>query len=453
LHDWYSPINRYWLSPLYFWYHRNPRLARLKVLERNQYLSQAELQDIQLQGLRHLLAHAATTVPYYRDLFAQHGVGCDTVQSAQDLTRIPVLTKHLMQDNLQQLKSTAYRSRDLFQDSSGGSTGTPTVFYKDLLRTHVRAADQIRHDQWSGWQLGDPFALIWGASHDLTGLHSFRRALVNKVVLRTIQLDAFDMSETVMEGFVARLEKINPPMILGYANALFQFATFLRQRHPQHRIHPKGIVSSAETLTAEARGVIQEVFQCPVLNRYGSREVGLVASECPERTGLHINMDNVVVEILGPDSDPVPAGESGDIVVTDLWNYGMPLIRYRMEDRGHFLPETCSCGRTLPLMGQVEGRRSDFLVAADGKLVHGEYYTHLLYGIPAIRKFQLVQESLELVTLKLELGGSLEEGLLQNLERTIADSLGPQVKVQITQVDDIPLTASGKFLFTISKVR
>ena len=453
MYDWYSPINRHLLYPLYFWLHRNPRLARLKVLERNQYLTQQELQDIQLQGLRKLLTHAAATVPYYRDSFAQHAVELNTVGSVQDLARIPVLTKQHMQKNLQELKSTSYRSHELFEDSSGGSTGEPTVFYKDLLRTQVRAADQIRHDQWSGWQLGDPFALIWGASRDLTGLRSFRQALVNKGVFRTIQLDAFDMSEAVMEGFVTRLEETNPPMILGYANALFQFARYLHQRHPQHHIRPKGVVSSAETLTAEARAVIQEVFRCPVLNRYGSREVGLVASECPERAGLHINMDNVVVEILGPDGNPVLPGESGDIAVTDLWNYGMPLIRYRMEDRGHFLAETCSCGRTLPLMGQIEGRRSDFLVAANGKLVHGEYYTHLFYGIPAIRKFQLVQESLELVTLKLVLGEALEESLLQNFERTIADSLGPQVKVEITQVDDIPLTASGKFLFTISKVR
>ena len=164
----------------------------------------------------------------------------------------------------------------------------------------MREADQIRHDRWSGWDLGDPFALIWGASRDLTGLRSVRKAFVNKWVFRVIPLDAFDMNESVMEQFVVQLETANPPMILGYANALFQFAKFLRQRHPNHRIRPKGIVSTAETLTAEARATLEEVFKCPVLNRYGSREVGLVASECAHQKGLHINMDNVVVEILVP---------------------------------------------------------------------------------------------------------------------------------------------------------
>lgn len=453
MYDWYSPINKHIIYPLYFWRSRDPRMARLQVLERNQHLPLEQLRDIQFAALQKLLRHSVDTVPYYRDLFAAQNLRPDDIRSVNDLVRVPVLSKALMQQNLERMKSTNYSADQLMEDASGGSTGKPTVFFKDWNRHRMRAADQIRHDRWSGWDLGDPFALIWGASRDLTGFRSVREAFVNTWVFRVIPLDAFDMNESVMEQFVVQLETSNPPMILGYANALFQFAKFLRQRHPNHRIRPKGIVSSAETLTAEARATLEDVFKCPVLNRYGSREVGLVASECAHQKGLHINMDNVVVEILGADGNPVAAGESGDIVVTDLWNFGMPLIRYRMEDRGHFLNGTCTCGRTLPLMGQIEGRRSDFLVAASGKLVHGEYYTHLFYGYPAIRKFQLVQESMDLVTLKLVLGEPLPDLVLQKFRQAIIDSLGPNVQVDVSQVDDIPLTASGKFLFTISKVK
>ena len=453
MYDWYSPINKHFIYPLHFWRSRDPRMARLQVLERNQYLPPEQLRDIQSAALQKLLRHAVDTVPYYRDLFAAQSLRPDDIRSVADLVRVPVLTKALMQQNLERMKSTNYSADQLMEDASGGSTGKPTVFFKDWNRYRMREADQIRHDRWSGWDLGDPFALIWGASRDLTGFRSVREAFVNKWVFRGIPLDAFDMNESVMEQFVVQLETANPPMILGYATALFQFAKFLRQRHPNHRIRPKGIVSSAETLTAEARATLEEVFKCPVLNRYGSREVGLVASECAHQKGLHINMDNVVVEILGADGQPVAPGESGDIVVTDLWNFGMPLIRYRMEDRGHFLTGSCTCGRTLPLMGQIEGRRSDFLVAASGKLVHGEYYTHLFYGFPAIRKFQLVQGSMDLVTLKLVLGEPLPEAVLQKFRRAIIDSLGPNMRVDVSEVEDIPLTASGKFLFTISKVK
>ena len=391
------------------------------------------------------------TVPYYRDLFAAQSLRPDDIRSVADLVRVPVLTKALMQQDLERMKSTNYSADQLMEDASGGSTGKPTVFFKDWNRYRMREADQIRHDRWSGWDLGDPFALIWGASRDLTGFRSVREAFVNKWVFRGIPLDEFDMNESVMEQFVVQLETANPPIILGYATALFQFAKF--SSAPSRSSHwQKGIVSSAETLTAEARATLEEVFKCPVLNRYGSREVGLVASECAHQKGLHINMDNVVVEILA-DGQPVAPGESGDIVVTDLWNFGMPLIRYRMEDRGHFLTGSCTCGRTLPLMGQIEGRRSDFLVAASGKLVHGEYYTHLFYGFPAIRKFQLVQGSMDLVTLKLVLGEPLPEAVLQKFRRAIINSLGPNMRVDVSEVEDIPLTASGKFLFTISKVK
>src|SRR5690606_14422613 len=148
MYDWYSPINKYWIYPLYFWRSRDPRMARLKVLEQNQYRPREELEGIQFAALQKLLHHAVDTVPYYRDLFAAQGLNPGDIRSVTDLVRIPVLTKQLMQDNIERLKSGRYGSDDLMQDASGGSTGKPTVFFKDWQRHRIRAADQIRHDRW-----------------------------------------------------------------------------------------------------------------------------------------------------------------------------------------------------------------------------------------------------------------------------------------------------------------
>ena len=169
MYDWYSPINKHFIYPLNFWRNRDPRMARLQVLERNQYLPPEQLRDIQFAALQKLLRHAVDTVPYYRDLFAAQNLRPDDIRSVADLVRVPVLTKALMQQNLKRMKSTNYSADQLMEDASGGSTGQPTVFFKDWNRQRMRAADQIRHDRWSGWDLGDPFALIWGASRDLTG--------------------------------------------------------------------------------------------------------------------------------------------------------------------------------------------------------------------------------------------------------------------------------------------
>jgi phenylacetate-CoA ligase len=205
-------------------------------------------------------------------------------------------------------------------------------------------------------------------------------------------------------------------------------------------------------LTESKRGIIEKAFSCKVLNRYGSREVGLIASECQQQSGLHINADNLHVEIV-KNGKAVPVGESGDILVTDFSNKGMPLIRYNLGDVGRLSKDICSCGRTLPLMQSVEGRSGDFFVADDGSLVHGEYFTHLFYGIEEVIKFQIIQESLIDIQLKIVTKDDrLKDEHINNIKNKTQKILGKQCIVQVEYVKDIPPTASGKSLFTISRV-
>lgn len=450
--DVYGVLNRYFLYPFYYWKNSDKRLSQLKKLERQQYLQPSELESLQLKKLKRIVSYAYHNTSYYKRIMDERGLSPDFIVSLKDIERLPILTKKIIQENTNDLISKQYNKSELIQDASGGSTGEPTLYYKDLRRHNIRRADQIRHDRWSGWDIGKRSALIWGAQRDLKSIQSKKEHIISRYIARHWELDAFEMTPQKMDYFVAELERVKPSMILGYANALTKFAEYVIKNHPKHKIKLDGIISSAETLTANKRKTIESAFHCKVLNRYGSREVGLIASECKQQSGLHINADNLYVEITKGDNS-VLKGSSGDVVVTDFLNYGMPFIRYNLGDVGYMSADSCSCGRTLPLLGAIEGRTGDFFTAKTGTLIHGEYFTHLFYGVPEIKQFQMVQNTLESIDLKIVKSDLFrDEDILSPIVIKIKEMLGEQSKVNIIYLDEIPKPASGKSIFTISHV-
>lgn len=450
--NWFRPINRYLVFPLYYWKNGDKRLERLKELEQSQYLPQNKLEQLQLSRLQKIVRYAYDNTVYYRKIMEQNNLHPDHIKTLKDIEKLPILTKQLIQENTESMISGQYQRSKLIKDSSGGSTGEPTVYFKDIERHNLRRADQIRHDRWTGWDIGKRKALIWGAQRDLKAVQNIREKLLATYLDRQWELDAFEMSEKEMEGFTHQLEKLQPSMILGYANALELYANYLLKHQPNHSIKIEGIVSSAETLTEEKRETIETAFKCKVLNRYGSREVGLIASECPSQNGLHINAENVLVEVVDHNGNAIDKGD-GDILVTDYWNFGMPLIRYKLGDVGTVSEKQCDCGRTLPLLGRVAGRTGDFFVRQDGGKIHGEYFTHLFYELPQVKQFQMVQETLELVTLRIvEATQQSDKSYLDNIITKTKEMLGDKVEVEIEFVDHIQPTSTGKLLFTISKV-
>ncbi|MES2663453.1 MAG: hypothetical protein V4629_09150 [Pseudomonadota bacterium] len=461
LSEIYSYLDRTILYPLFYWKNNDPRMQRLTELEKNQYLPTQQLRQLQLKRLQTLIDHAFTTVPYYRDHMKKSGVVPQDIKSLKDIARLPVLSKNDILQHKDQLISSSFSLESLLADASGGSTGITTHYYRDRRQHMYRSADQVRHDRWSGWNIGDPYALIWGASKDLAGMASLKQSLVRQWIHRCYPLDAFELTDESMENFEKTMRRIRPKMVLGYANALVQFSEYMIQAKKPSIPSIQGVISSAESLTQAKREIIQTAFQCPVLNRYGSREVGLVASECSHGEGLHINADNVLVEILHQTDqgfEPVAEGEEGEIVVTDLWNYGMPFIRYRMGDIGRFKKGTCSCGRTLPLLAEVKGRTSDFFKDHHGKKIHGEYFTHWFYEDDRVYQFQLIQESLMYVVLKLVLHEkfrnveNIKQPITQHYTEHLHNTLGKSIHIDVEFLDYIPPSPSGKFLFTISKV-
>jgi len=223
------------------------------------------------------------------------------------------------------------------------------------------------------------------------------------------------------------------------------------EAHPQEQLPLEAIVTSSETLYDHDREFIETVFGCPVFNRYGSREFGNLAHECDHHQGLHIYTEHAYVECLR-NNKPAGPGEKGELVITSLDNYGLPFIRYRIGDYGEMSDTPCSCGRGFPLLKSVDGRVFDVIAAPNGRFIPGTYWTIVFRTVSGIRQFQLVQEALTALTIKLVVDQSFQKSDLSKLCAQIEERCGPDMHLNFEFVDDIPLTKAGKRKFIVSDI-
>jgi phenylacetate-CoA ligase len=265
-------------------------------------------------------------------------------------------------------------------------------------------------------------------------------------------LDTAHVTEAGLRDFHQALKDYRPRVIQAYARSLLLFARYLEQRGWQpHR--PEGIITSAEVLEDADRALIERVFGCRVFNRYGCREVSVIASECDAHLGLHVMAEGLYLEVVRGDMPAAP-GEAGSILVTDLLNHAMPLIRYRIGDVGAWEPGTCPCGRHLPRLRQVQGRVTDFLVGCDGRLVSGVFLaTYVVAHRPSLGQVQIRQSQAGAVTYRIKPGAAFRPGEdVEYLQATTRRYLGEQARVSCELVDELPAEPSGKFLFSRSTV-
>jgi phenylacetate-CoA ligase len=441
------------IFPLHERVKQHRSVAVRKQLEESQYWPEERLRELQLQRLRRLLARAGTSVPYFRDLFARIGFDPSTdVRSLDDLARLPLMDKSVIRANVDRLK--AEDAVGLARFNTGGSSGEPLIFYIGKERVSHDVAAKWRATRWWNVDIGDPEIVVWGSPIEL-GAQDRVRALRDRL-LRTHLLPAFEMSAAKLDGFVARIRAHRPRMLFGYPSALSHIARHARARG--QRMDDLGIrvaFVTSERLYDEQRAQISDTFGCPVANGYGGRDAGFIAHQCPAG-GMHITAEDIVVEILGTDGKPVPRGQAGEIVVTHLATGDFPFIRYRTGDIGVLGTQQCSCGRGLPLLQEIQGRSTDFLVAQDGTVMHGLALVYILRDLPQVQAFKITQESLDLTRVQVVLAAPLDNAAFENLRRQVERGfkarLGAAVTVEVEPVNDIAPEKSGKFRYVVSKV-
>lgn len=424
-------------------------MRQLQRLEVDQWLPAAVIAERSRERLTATLRHACIHVPLYRDFCAEAGLDPANV-NAEHLPTFPLLNKHHLMDRQERFLADDHGPADRIANATGGSSGIWFKFQVDRQSLDLRVANAMRGAAWTGWRPGDRQAVLWGHPRDNKATHSWRGQVMAALVHRSLNLNAYDMDDAVLADYVRRLRAWRPIMIRGYASALAFVADYLVD-HGMEVPPPRGIISSAETLTDVHRVSIERSFRCKLLNRYGSREFADIAQQCEVVGGLHVFSDRLHLEILRPDGTPCLPGERGEIVVTDYENRVMPFIRYRTGDLARSQEGVCSCGRGLPLLAAVEGRTSELIVGQNGK-----YYScqsPRLFGadIPGIGQMQLIQETLEEIEIRIVPGPAWSEDSRAQLTTRMRSLLG-DIIVTITMVDAIPPAPSGKFPFTISKV-
>jgi phenylacetate-CoA ligase len=388
-------------------------------------------------ALRQLLQHCRIAVPYYAELLEEAGARrIERADPRACLQRLPILTKKIIRGNFSRLQSKNLPRlvQDAEYDDRSAAIG---LFYNSLL----------------GCEVGEPVVRLWGSERDLEGGTKSRKARFFNWLTNRTWLNAFLMSAERMEEFIQTLNRLRPRLIVAYAQAAYELARFAEQERISV-VPQRAVLTSAGTLYPFMREKIATVFGCEVYNLYGSREVSDIACELPGLNGLWVAPWGNFVEIVDEAGRPVPPGTEGNIVVTCLTNYAMPLLRYEIGDRGALLPDdTLAEHPGTQVLKQVSGRSVDVFRTRDQTLIDGEYFTHLLYFRPWVRKFQVVQKAYEHVLFKcVQENGGPTPSELEDIAAKARLVMGADCRVDFEFPGDLSPHPSGKYRYTISEV-
>lgn len=445
---WYTTLASGLLFPLHERLKGHRSVGLRRALERSQWATPDEIRRIQGQHLQSFVRRIHAQVPYYRQLLDERGIAPRDIASAADLARLPFLTKPLIREH-----SAALRAADagpLKRFNTGGSTGEPLIFYLGRERIAHDVAAKWRATRWWGVDIGDRELVVWGSPVELGAQDRLREW--RDRLLRSRLMPAFAMSPANLDRFVAEIRAFRPSMLFGYPSSLALIA-----RHAERtgqRLDDLGIrvaFVTSERLYDDQKQTIERLYGCPTANGYGGRDAGFIAHQCPHG-GMHLSAEHLIVEIVDAEGRVLPPGAAGEVVVTHTATGEFPFVRYRTGDVAVLDDSPCACGRGLPMLREIQGRTTDFIVAADGTVMHGLALIYVVRDLPGVAAFKIVQESRALMRVLLVAPQGVTPAMREAIEGGFRRRLGQDVEVRIEPVDEIAPERSGKFRYVVSQV-
>ena len=407
--------------------------------------------------VRLLVQEAAQSVPYFRELLARSDVSPSSVDSVKSLRALPVTSRRQLTElpYRQFLRERANEER-LHSSYSSGSTGVPVRFFRSKVESAYRRLLLLRTAR-SRFPRFRPTRIV-----DVGRIARPNVAHTSQW-FGPIRLTRVSGNIPVSEQAEVYIDS-RPHLVQGYAGCLELLAQALAMRG--HYPRPQCVISRGELLTEAARKLMEEVFKCPVANFYNSVEVGNMAWDCRDRPGiLHLNTDACVIELLDGTNTAVPPGEEGRVVITNLYNWTMPLIRYDIDDHATWddpRPHRCSCGASTPTLSSIDGRTDDYILLPDSRRVSPVVVlTTVLFGISTVTpagalvaqvlQYQVVQEEIGQAIIRVVPFDAVPEGLEGSVAAEFR-KLHPDFSVRVSVVDSIPLERSGKLKRIICRV-
>ncbi len=446
----YEAVVKHVLFPLHERMVGRNTYQRLEQLEELQWWSPEALEALKYEKLKELLIHARKNVPFYTERFANAGFDPEKMQSIRDVRALPVLTKAEIRQNIDKMQWKECPG-GVHRYNTGGSSGEPLVFFFDRRRQAYDAAARALTHRWWGVDIGDRELYLWGSPLEITKqdrIKDLRDMLTNQLLI-----SAFEISAEKVPAIAQQFKKFRPKCVFGYPSTISLFCQMAaKQNFDLRDLGVKVVFSAAEVLYEHQRETIGEFFGgVPVVDSYGSREGGFISHECPEGA-YHVMDPNYIVEYLR-DGAEVGPGEDGEIVITHLDAWGMPLIRYCTGDVAQPGAGRCNCGRGFSTMAKIRGRTTDFVVTPDGRWQHALSIIYVVRDIEGVAEFKIIQEDVDDVRVLLKVHENLyPDNGNERIVRGFKKRMGDEVRVTVEMVTEIPRDASGKYRYVVSKV-
>jgi len=437
---------------------RGTRVAKRRAeLEDSQWWPIERHREAQTLALKSLIGYAFKQVPYYRRMSAQLGISAEDIQTLEDLTRLPLLTKDIIHANLNDLLADDYPRSRMRHSWTGGTTGSRMHFYTTRDNQLSWALPRWnRSMSMIGLAVGDPHVSIrqMTSRRKSPGERLFQG--VSSRLQRLTRLDTVSVSEENLDSILRAIECAAPCSLAGYPSGLAFIAQYIKDTGRR----PPRITASmvgGEQLLPHQNSLMKEVFGSEPYNRYGSNELLEAAAECPARDGLHASIEDFVIEVVDDSGNPVGEGETGQLVFTNLRSYGMPFIRYAIGDLGALMPGQCPCGRTLPRIHPMVGRAIDFLYTRDGRRIAPMQMDMSPLTELGVTQFRIVQHDLNRLSVTLVAGSQSDDAdghttILQTTRSTLESLFGETLDIDVQFAADIKMNISGKRLAVMSDV-
>lgn len=423
-----------------------------RMVQQSQLKKYEELKKEQEKQLTKILQFSYKYVPYYHDLFKKLNLDPKEIKEVKDLEKLPVLTKEIIKRNWESLIPVNLTKIKYINKSTGGTTGTTLIYRVTKFERILQWAILYNIWGWSGYKLGDK-VLILGGSSLVPCKRNKMTKFIYKLLRNFVYISAFDMNEENMNRYVTIINKYKPKIGYGYPSAWQLLAKFIKVNNLKI-FSPSAIFTTSEKLYSPMRKEIEDAFKCNVYEYYGLNDGGISAHECPEHSGLHINTERSILEVIDEKGNQVDNGE-GRILATSLYNYAMPFIRYETGDIGSILSENkiCRCKRGYRRLKEIKGRSVDVLVSPEGKNIHGWFFLYIFWEYcKGIREYQVVQENLDKIVIKIVPESDFDDKQLDKI-REIVKGKSEGWNLEFKFVDKIERPWSAKYKFIINKMK
>lgn len=420
-------------------------------IRRHPRATRAEVKAFQDAHLRRLVLHAYENVPYYRKLFDRNRLHPRHIRGTVDLDLIPISSKQAMRERpAHELLDRTVDQRKLLTVCTSGSTGEPFMVRRTWLEQAFRVLFQQRCRESFGLRLPERIMKVGrGRSYDPKDTKLVGRLLGAAGIHPTLNIDGIVQPP---EEVVRRLETFRPHLLVGQPSILCITADYLLA-HERQDIRPRILSVGGEVLTPLMRHRLTQAFGVEPVQTYASHEFPLIGWECGVSGELHTCDDGVIVEVMR-DGRPAAAGEEGEVVVTNLHAYAMPLIRYRLADLVTRGSDQCACGQPFSTIRAIQGRMNDYFSLPDGRRLHPYRILERLLseGDAWIRQYQLLQDRPDRIVMQVVPARPATPELRERITRAISPLLGAGIEFQVSIVEAIPLERSGKYRHSRSLV-